>query len=218
MRKGFSLIEMLVVIGIIAVLSGASIAAFSKFSSRAARTHGVELVSNVATALSILLQDKGRWPEVMVSEASGGDGRLKADVAAPLATSRLLSLTSTTRTVDGRTVKVLSGLDRCGIVTPWAQKVIKRTSGTASALNLSVPPQNWKVEKHILHFALDLDGDGITEANVGGETLRIRASAAVWSIGNDGGNPAGQGDPWPYREGLKRGDIYSWSSRQVENR
>lgn len=217
MRKGFSLIEMLVVIGIIAILTGASVAAFSKLSARAARTHGIELVSNVATALGILLQDKGRWPEVMVNEASGGNGLLKANVAAPLATSRLLSLTSTTRTIDGRTVKVLSGLDRCGIVTPWAQKVIKRASATSSALNLRVPPQNWTVEKHLLHFALDLDGDGITEANVGGETLRIRASAAVWCIGKDGGNPAGQGDPWPYREGLKRGDIYSWGSRQVEN-
>ena len=219
MRRGFTLIEMLVVIGIIAILVGASISAYSTMSRRAARTHAVELVSNTAVALNVLFQEKGRWPAVMATEASGGDGRLTARAAVPLAENNLMSLTAKAHDENGRQVKTLTGLDRCGIVTPWAARVIKRLSSSAGALSAKVPPANRTVEKHILHFALDLDGDGITEAKVGGETIRVRANAVVWCIGIEGGDPSTEGDPWPYSKGLRRGeDIYSWNAMQVENR
>ena len=54
MKKGFTLIEMLVVIGIIAVLVGASIGGFSAMTRTAERAKCQELVSNVATVLCIL--------------------------------------------------------------------------------------------------------------------------------------------------------------------
>ena len=213
-RAGFSLVEMLVVIGIIAVLIGASFGGYSALSARASRTHGVELVSNVATALNALFQEKNRWPTALANGAQGGDGRLDKNAAVPLA--KYMSLTTRETKVDGKTVKELIGLDRCGIVTPWALKVIKRLGPTADATGVKVPPSGRRVEKHILHYALDLDGDGITEANVGGETKRIRANAVVWSIGPKGGDPEKDGDPWAYSQGKRRDDIYSWSDKQVE--
>ena len=206
MKKGFSLVEMLVVIGIIAVLIGASVGGYSALSARAARTHGVELVSNVAVALNAMFQEKGRWPAALANKAQGGDGQLDKDAAVPLA--KYMSLT----TSGGK----LAGLDRFGIVTPWALKRIKRMGASENNSSVRVPPSNRTIEKHILHFALDLDGDGITEANVGGEMKRIRTNAAVWSIGAEGGDPSSDGNPWAYSKGKRRGDIYSWSDKQVE--
>ena len=215
-RPGFTLIEMLVVIGIIAILLGVAISSFTSITRRAARMHAVELVSNVSTALNVLFQQKNRWPQSLADNASGGNGQLNARAAASLAVNRLMALTYTEREEDGQTVRVLSGLDRCGIVTPWAAKVIKRLGQGADPLSAKVPPSDRTVRQHILHYALDLDGDGITEANVGGETIRIRTNAAVWCIDASGGN---EGEPWPYSVGKSKGtDIYSWTERQVEER
>ena len=61
-RKGFTLVEMLVVMGIIAILSGALLAGFGQITKNAQRTRAQETVSNVATALNMLLQKKGGRP------------------------------------------------------------------------------------------------------------------------------------------------------------
>ena len=58
-RNAFTLVEMLVVIGIIAILTGASIGAFSKMTKTAERAKCQELVSNTATALTALYQQTG---------------------------------------------------------------------------------------------------------------------------------------------------------------
>ena len=63
MKKGFTLIEMLVVIGIIAILIGASLAGYSSMVKTADKARCQELVSNVATALTMLFQNEGMWPK-----------------------------------------------------------------------------------------------------------------------------------------------------------
>lgn len=210
MRKGFTLVEMLVVIGIIAVLIGASIGGYAKMTKTAEKARAQELVSNVATALTTLYQREGNWPRRFLS--GGGEGRLDAQTAYLLAKGSYMSLT----TEGGK----LAGLDRFGIVTPWATAAIKR-AGTSATLGTKVGSGTTTVEDHILYYAVDLDGDGrITgdeAAKVGGESVNIRATAAVWCIGKSGGN---NGQPWPYsvgRKGGKRDDVYSWSYGQTQN-
>jgi prepilin-type N-terminal cleavage/methylation domain-containing protein len=68
MKKGFTLIEMLVVIGIIAVLVGASIGGFSAMTKSAENTKCQELVSNTATALTAMFQDTGVWPQRLANQ------------------------------------------------------------------------------------------------------------------------------------------------------
>lgn len=204
-NRGFTLIEMLVVIGIIAILVGASIAGFSSMTKTAEKAKAQELVSNAATALTALFQEDGFWPKKLAIDGKT-EGRLNENVCVPLAKGRYFSLT-----YDAETKK-LTGHDRFGIITPWAMNLVKRL-GTKAELSSKVSP-NATIEDHVLYYALDLDGDGVIKgANVGGESVDVRATAIVWSIGKSGGN---KGKPWPYKQGLRKDDIYSWTPAQTK--
>ena len=205
MRPAFTLVEILVVIGIIAVLLAASVGGFMKMAKTAERAKTQELVSNVATALTAMFQQEGAWPKRLAANGKT-DGRLDANTAYALVagTTKYFSLSHN----DGK----LIGHDRFGILTPLGQQVVKRL-GTEASLSSKVGKLT--VEDHILHYALDLDGDGkIIGASVGGENVNVRATAIVWCIGKSGGN---NGDPWPYTEGLRKDDVYSWTPGQTRD-
>ena len=206
MRKAFTLVEMLVVIGIIGILIGASIGGYAHVTKSAEKTKAKELVANTATALAALFQAEGSWPQRLIN----GGGRLDARAALALAKGKYMSLSTTG---SGKSL-ALSGLDRFGVVTPWAMAALKR-AGSSGDLSTRVPGTKTTVQDHILYYALDLDGNGVIEGSeitgISG-VERIRATAAVWCIGKDGGN---NGKPWEYERGLKKGDIYSWSYGQT---
>lgn len=195
MKKGFTLVEMLVVIGIIAVLVGASIAGYSKMTKTADQTKARELCSNVATALTAYFQREGCWPKRLLTARTGmtdGGRMLTADAALPLA--KYLSMT----TENGK----LAGYDRCGILSHWGQRIIKQRGDNVNERD---------VEDYILRFAVDDDGDGIIRgASVGGEHIDVRATAIVWCSGKDG-------SILPYKEGRRRDGIYSWTYGQTQN-
>ena len=206
-RQGFTLIELLVVIGIIAVLIGVSVGGYSSMTKAADKANAQELVNNVATALTALYQQEGNWPKRLATGARSGDGQLDEEVCIPLAKRGCISLTTTG---SGDSLK-LAGNDRFGIITPWATAVVKRR-GSSAQKDDRVGTQT--VEKHRLHYALDLEGRGVVEARIGGETVKIRATAAVWCIGKSGGDG---GDPWPYSVGDRKGDVYSWTRGQTKD-
>lgn len=215
MQKGFTLIEMLIVMGIIAILIGAGIGSYSHMTRRAQQAQGRELVANTATALNLLFQKFGNWPKALRNEAGSGAGRLRARPAACLAVNKLMSLTYTTMEENGEKIYTLAGNDRYGIVTPWAQAVIKRSNGGEKV------PSGGTIDDHVLYYALDLTGEGFVEANVGGTAIKVRSNAIVWCAGMDGVL-----EPYPYAGGSGKGsgkstsrggdDIYSWSPMQVE--
>ena len=199
-RKGFTLIEMLVVMGIIAVLMGAGVAAYSSATRKAQQARAREVVSNVATALEAIYQREGSFPRRVLSKG-GSDGEMDADVAYELAKRNAMTLTynaSTKKTV---------GADRCGVLTPWGQEVVKRSS-SSGAMDGAKVPSGGTIRDHRIHFAVDTEGRGIVNASVGGESLRIRAAAVAWCCGRDG-------KKYSYSEGLRHGCSYSWSAQQV---
>jgi prepilin-type N-terminal cleavage/methylation domain-containing protein len=211
MKKGFTLIEMLVVIGIIAVLVGASIGGFSAMTRTAEKAKCQELVSNVATALTIMFQQEGVWPKRLAKNGAS-DGQLDADAAYAFVagTTKYLSLSVS----GGR----LAGIDRFGVVSPWASAHLKRKGSSASLSDVvsAGPNGSMTVKDHILHYALDLDGDGIIQgASVGNQVIDVRATAIVWCGGKDGFV-----SPYPYAGGGKGGkndDVYSWTPGQTKN-
>ena len=197
-RRAFSLVEMLVVLGIVAVLVGATIGGYSKFVKTAEKAKCQELVNNTAVALTELFQRNGVWPKAL-RENGALDGELDAAAAYPL--KDYMSLTH----ANGK----LSGYDRFGIVSPWATAIIKQR-GVSAALSNKIPGGG-TIQDHILHYALDLDGDGIIkDAKVGGKEVSVRATAMVWCCGKDGKIET-------YAQGLRGDDVYSWTKGQTQN-
>jgi prepilin-type N-terminal cleavage/methylation domain-containing protein len=211
MKKGFTLIEMLVVIGIIAVLVGASIGGFSAMTRTAEKAKCQELVSNVATALAVMFQQEGVWPKRLAKDGAS-DGRLDADAAYAFVagSTKYLSLSHS----GGK----LTGIDRFGVVSPWATSLLRRKGNSASLSDVvsAGPNGQMTVQDHVLHYALDLDGDGIIQgASVGNQTIDVRATAIVWCGGKDGFV-----SPYPYAGGGKGGkndDVYSWTPGQAKS-
>ena len=200
-RQGFSLVEMLVVMGILAILIGVGLTTFSSATAKAQKAKGQELVSNVATAIESIYQKDGCFPRRILA-ASNSDGGLDADVAYDIAKRNLMTLSY------DKDTKKTTAADRCGIVSPWAQDVIKGKKGSGVGDGTRVP-SGGMIADHRLRFAVDTEGTGFVTANVGGQSVKIRGSVAVWCCGRDGKLER-------YDTGRRSDDIYSWSHNQVE--
>ena len=202
MKKGFTLVEMLVVIGIIAILVGAGMTAFSSATRKAQQARAREVVSNVATALEAIYQKEGSFPRRVLAEG-GSDGEMTPEVAYELAKRNAMTLTWDK---DRPNVKRTIGADRCGILTPWGQDVVKRSKAGVS--DSTKVPSGGTIKDHRIHFAVDTDGRGYVNASVGGESLKIRGSAVAWCCGKDG-------KEYSYSDGLRHDCSYSWNRQQV---
>lgn len=199
-KSGFTLVEMLIVIGIIATLMGVMVAALAKFVGSADKARCRELVSNTATALTALYQRNGAWPRALIANHNSEQG-LDQKAALPLAKGNFMTLT------QNSSGTALGGYDKFGILTPWATAVIKKKGDSVSTS--TKVPTGGTIQTHVLRYAIDLDGDGVIPGvNIGGETRSIRATAVVWSGGKDGVIEA-------YSAGLKKDDVYSWTPGQA---
>lgn len=196
LRRAFTLIEMMVVIAIIGIIIALSVGVYGNMTKKAQQARGRELVSNVATVLNVLLQRENRWPPVILTE-SQGEGRLTREVAQCLAERKLMSLNQ-------------NGLDRCGIVTPWALDVLKRLPRGDSGYDARVP-SGGSVRDHQLHFAVDTEGTGVVDVRLGSRVVKVRASAVVWSWGRNGVED-------DYEKSMsghgKADDVFSWTRAQ----
>ena len=200
-KKGFTFIEMLAVIGIVAILIIVTAASYAKYASAGETAKCHELVRNTATALTAIFNRDGFWPKALRGGGGGEDGILDAVRAYPLAYNNYMTLSSS----GGK----LSGYDRFGIVTPWAAAVIKRR-GSKAKLSDRVPTGG-TIQDHILHYAVDLDGDGIIpNATIGGKKVTLRATVAVWCCGRDGVIEAWTSDG-------KGDNVYSFSTAEVKD-
>ena len=204
MRKGFSLVEMLVVIGIIAVLIAASLISYNGIISRAQKARAEELVHQAATALEQVMQKEDAWPRPIMAEGAGGNGKMTADVGGALAKRGALSLTYREYEENGTKRVVLSGVDKFGVVDPWAGDIIKKRFKSGSVSLGTKVPSGGTIEDHILRFSIDDDYDGrVKVAGDGVAGVTVRGSVAVWGCGRDG------------RFGTKD-DVQSWSKAQEE--
>ena len=222
-KKGFTLIEMLVVIGIIAILGSAMVFGYGRVVKAAGRAKAMELVSNVRTALEELHRNNDGWPQA-IYRANKQNGFYVMDEY-----MAKLFLMHGILNVDG-TVKsggvfpddfIVRGKERFGIVDPWAQEVIMRKKdATAEGTTVS---SGGTVADHRLYFAVDQDDDGFVSKAEGAPGASVRAKAIVWCAGADGGlsdcsTDAKVSMSLNGRTVTNRDNIYSWERAQEDKK
>lgn len=204
-KNGFTLVEMLVVIGIIAVLAAASMVGYSKVVKSAKKAKNQELVSNAATAIThVLSKNENVWPKVLLDNAKGGCGQLDEKAARIFVRFDLLGLSfnqDSAKKTD-KNMK-LTGRSRWGVVDADAEAVLKRAPGAPVTASV---PSGGTIKDHILYYAIDDDEDGVVSAMVGDAKVEVRATAIVWAAGPDG--------KVEYSFRGRNDDVYSWRPTQ----
>ncbi len=181
-NKGFTLVEMLVVMGLIGLLVAMMTGALQYVQTTARQAQAQELVSNVATALTIYIQREGTWPQEILTSG----GVVNNQVCKVLQQSRLLDVTTVKS--DGNINQ--NSPERFGLLSPWGQRILKRSPRTTASLGGL--PTDAQLRRHMLQFRVDIDYDGKIDSSdsllgpIPGKGGVIRASAIVWTCGPNG--------------------------------
>jgi len=89
MKKGFTLIEMLVVIAIISILAAIAFPVFSRAKDSAYRSADMSNMNSIRTALQLYRNDQGGYPPALLGYADTYDGTLTNVVPASKLTAAL---------------------------------------------------------------------------------------------------------------------------------
>ena len=222
-QTGFTLIEMMVVIGIIAILAAALTGGYSYVVKSAQRAKAVEAVSNAKTALEQLyLKRDNTWPRAIIEARKEGDYQvMDENVAKVLFKYGLLNVDCKGDTTKEISTYTLRGVDRCGIADPWAQDVLRRADKNlnGNALLSKEVSSGGKVQDHLIYFAVDQNEDGFVEKSEGAPVNKVRAKVITWCAGADGGLGDCSTDKRGKasvngRMGSNGDNIYSWQRAQ----
>jgi len=201
--RGFTLVEMLVVIGIMGILATSLLGAFGYVKTLAWKSRAQAQVSQVATALTVYLQSKRSWPAELLDR-----DEFDEEASWVLQETKLFDVTVKTKDSDGTFVwdkdnsgKGKASLDRFGLLDPWGRALFRKLNTAKTTAN--------DVKAHRIQYRLDRNLDGYVDANEGApQGVSIRASAIVWSRGKDGQDDANSKNPkakkYPYD------DCLSW--------
>ncbi len=81
LQKGFTLIELMIVVAIIGILAAVAIPAYQDYIARAQTGEAVELLAGGKTPMAEFYSDKGRWPTAAGSVMGNTAGKYTASIA-----------------------------------------------------------------------------------------------------------------------------------------
>jgi prepilin-type N-terminal cleavage/methylation domain-containing protein len=203
LQSGFTLVEMLVVIGIIGILAVAMLSSFGYLKKTAWQTRAQAQVSHVATALTVYLQNERSWPEELLNKHE-----FDADACAVLQTAKMVDITTwKTLPTEGTAGTINENSpDRHGLMDPWGRSAMRKNPLATEA----------EVKMHRIQYALDENFDGYVDSSEGSpKGVRVRGSVLVWSRGPDGFDDADGKNPKAKRR-YPYDDRLSWNYGQAK--
>ena len=177
-RKGFTLLELLIVIAIIGILSGMMYSAATGALANAERQHAATTAANLKTAIAAYFTEYRKYPV-----------QANAEEATALLTDRALMDVL----LGGDSAKVKGGLNPRGIAF-FTDKAAKPSGNGGFRKGVKLESDGggelWDPYGNYYFVRLDLDYNNRTERPAwdtsGGDAQVLPESILIWSAGKDG--------------------------------